>query len=195
MRTPRSPDGDVSGKPLGGRELKALREKAGLTQKQVADLLDKDPATVSRWERGFPVPEGQRLRLREIYSGDGYGVCNHRLSPPAAERMPAIAAGLPKSVRVWLHGFLLELAEADVPQERIESAQRALTSPENFTFFVGDRSPADYTESEILKGLRPLAIAITGALRERGFNAMKIKRDSGRPFQPGGTAGKLASGE
>lgn len=85
-----------------------------------------------------------------------------------ADRVPPIALGLPKSVRVWLHGFLLELAEADVPQEQIESAQRALTSPENFTFFVGGQ-PTDYTEEEILDGLKAFALHIRGVLRERGF--------------------------
>lgn len=53
------------------RELAALRQRAGLTQAQVAALLDADVSTVSRWERGERVPAAalrravlERLRRR-----------------------------------------------------------------------------------------------------------------------------------
>ncbi|MEX1185340.1 MAG: helix-turn-helix transcriptional regulator [Gemmatimonadaceae bacterium] len=165
---PRNHGNDAPDKPLAGRELKALRERAGLTQKQVADLLGKDTATVSRWERGFPITEGQQLRLREVYSGDGYAT-RSRTAASAEDRVPAIALGLPRAVRVWLRAFQLELAEADVPDEQIESAKAALTSPENFKFFVGRGQPTDYSEDEILDRLKVLALAIRNVLRERGF--------------------------
>ena len=40
-----------------------LRERAGLTQRQVSVVLDKRQATISDWERGVRSP---RLTLREV---------------------------------------------------------------------------------------------------------------------------------
>ncbi len=167
MDIPRNLGDEVSDKPLTGRELKALRERAGLTQKQVADLLGKDTATVSRWERGFPVPEGQQLRLREVYSGDGYAA--RRPSPSAEERVPAVALGLPREVRVWMHEFLLELARADVSDREIEEARAVLTSPENATWWK------DATPKEMLVALGSFADIIRHVLKQRGYKLKAAK--------------------
>lgn len=169
MGIPRTLIDEVSDKPLTGRELKALRERAGLTQKQVADLLGKDTATISRWERGFPVPEGQQLRLREVYTGDGYSTRNHRPSPSAEERVPAVALGLPKEVRVWMQEFLLELARSDVSDREIEEARAVLTAPENATWWK------DSTPKEMLVALQSFADIIRHVLRQRGYKLKAAK--------------------
>lgn len=51
---------------LFGRRLKLARERAGLKQGQLAELLKVEPPTVSRWENGHDFPEDYRLPL--LYS-------------------------------------------------------------------------------------------------------------------------------
>ena len=46
---------------VGGR-LRIARRSAGLTQKQLAELLHVESITVSRWERGVTMPSLPRLR-------------------------------------------------------------------------------------------------------------------------------------
>jgi transcriptional regulator with XRE-family HTH domain len=45
-----------------GERLRVARRGAGLTQKQLAELLGVEPITVSRWERGVTSPSLPRLR-------------------------------------------------------------------------------------------------------------------------------------
>ena len=46
---------------MGGR-LRTARRSVGLTQKQLAEALDVESITVSRWERGVTSPSLPRLR-------------------------------------------------------------------------------------------------------------------------------------
>ncbi len=64
--------------------IKELREKAGLTQTQLADCMGVDQAAVHRWEIGKAMPRAAKLpelaellhcTIDELYSRD---------SPPAA---------------------------------------------------------------------------------------------------------------
>ncbi|MBA7523034.1 hypothetical protein ES705_15157 [subsurface metagenome] len=49
------------------KDLRKLREKAGLTQPQLAAKLDVHPATIHRWEKGEHVPHRWLLeRLSEV---------------------------------------------------------------------------------------------------------------------------------
>lgn len=43
--------------------MKEWREGHGLTQRELANLLDLDPQTISRWERGVKQPRGRVLQL------------------------------------------------------------------------------------------------------------------------------------
>jgi transcriptional regulator with XRE-family HTH domain len=45
-----------------GARLRTARRAAGLTQKQLAEALDVESITVSRWERGVTTPSLARLR-------------------------------------------------------------------------------------------------------------------------------------
>jgi transcriptional regulator with XRE-family HTH domain len=45
-----------------GKRLRTARRAAGLTQKQLADRLEVESITVSRWERGVTSPSLPRLR-------------------------------------------------------------------------------------------------------------------------------------
>lgn len=49
-------------KVFGGR-LKAFREQAGLTQKTLAEAIEVETATVSRWESGEFMPEDEKFDL------------------------------------------------------------------------------------------------------------------------------------
>ena len=44
-------------------DVKAWREQHQLTQRELANLLDLDPQTISRWERGVKQPRGRVLEL------------------------------------------------------------------------------------------------------------------------------------
>ena len=48
-----------------GKQLKELRKKMGLKQDDVARLMDVDPLTISRWERGERKPMPVHLRKIE----------------------------------------------------------------------------------------------------------------------------------
>lgn len=50
---------------MTGKELRALRKSAGLTQRQLSSRVDVDTGTISRWERGvmdISVPASLALR-------------------------------------------------------------------------------------------------------------------------------------
>lgn len=48
--------------------LRIARQSAGLTQEAVAEMLDTDQATISRYERGLHTPKISRLKvLARIY--------------------------------------------------------------------------------------------------------------------------------
>ena len=48
---------------MRGEDVKAWREAHNLTQRRLAVLLDVDPVTVYRWERGVRQPPGRMLEL------------------------------------------------------------------------------------------------------------------------------------
>ena len=45
-----------------GEKLKSLREKNGLSVRQLASLVGKDPAQITRWETGKNIPTIYSLR-------------------------------------------------------------------------------------------------------------------------------------
>lgn len=55
--------------PLTGRELRFLRTEMGLTQAQLADIVQVDAQTVGRWERGeTPIPGASDMLVRKLAS-------------------------------------------------------------------------------------------------------------------------------
>ena len=44
-------------------DIRSEREKLGLTQKELAELLNVTPATVCQWEKGVTEPRERRLKL------------------------------------------------------------------------------------------------------------------------------------
>ena len=47
---------------MNNKEIKSLREKLGLTQKELAARVRVDAITVSRWERGEQKPSQRAVR-------------------------------------------------------------------------------------------------------------------------------------
>jgi len=59
---------------MTGAELKRLRERAGLTQTELADAAEIDYRTILRWEKGhIPIPALAALGLRQILAEKGKG--------------------------------------------------------------------------------------------------------------------------
>ena len=61
--------------------LKELRERAGWTQRDLANMLDCDAITVSRWERGLHKPSADYMALLVL------------LLPPGAEELEWLKEG------------------------------------------------------------------------------------------------------
>ena len=63
-----------------GHELRDLRKAAGFKSNELAAMLDLDPSTLSRYERGrIPVPVPVALAARHL--------CQQQASSPAGERL------------------------------------------------------------------------------------------------------------
>ncbi len=73
--------------PFGTR-LRSLRERAGMTQKQLADKVGTDQNHISRWERNVAVPE---LKLVEFLAA-ALAVSTEELLTGKAPKLPNSAA-------------------------------------------------------------------------------------------------------
>ena len=78
--------------------LKAARKAAGLSQQQLANMLEVDRKTVNRWENGQSSPSARHLRYLERYLGQP---CRFTLKN-AIEKIHEEA----RSMRLWAHGGL-----------------------------------------------------------------------------------------
>lgn len=54
--------------------LMKVRERAGMTQKEFADMLDVTISTVSNWERGTQVPRLTFIQVKLIMEASGLGI-------------------------------------------------------------------------------------------------------------------------
>jgi len=74
------------------RILDDLRDRGGLQNKDIADIVDVSPATVSRWSQGKATPELRTQtvmsdlryvveRLRDFYAPDETRLCLHSRHP------------------------------------------------------------------------------------------------------------------
>ena len=46
------------------------RKNLGLTQVELAELVDVDQSTVVRWESGGSIPQEKMVKLRRLFGGD-----------------------------------------------------------------------------------------------------------------------------
>jgi len=127
-----------------GTMLKTTRERAGLTQVDVARRLGIDSVTLSRYERGVSrAPQPTLIALASIYGEDPsvfgveeYGDLAHAPSV-VGERLadawapnPALRNVLPPRAYDIAIGYCRRLAAAGLPREEVEEAERMLIDSE-----------------------------------------------------------------
>lgn len=135
-----------------GSRLKEARERKGMSQAEAARHVNVDTQTISRWERGAQRIRAENLiALSELYGEDLRALV--ALGGSTGSREPKRSASTPKRVReprppayaglsfnppiaaqrsrLWLEGFLLELAESGADAgflQRLEAGVRAIIS-------------------------------------------------------------------
>lgn len=182
--------GDVEGRrnEAVGATIRRYRELLGLTQPDLAKQVGKGVQQIHRYEAGKT--EVPMYMLQSI--ADVLGITLTRLiresedefrrrSPEFSDEeplvsefrtAPQVARGLPQRIRAFIQGFLLELVNADVPEERVETIRRILSSDEMYRFYVGGE-PQEYSEDETLEGIQAHAEAFRQRLRRQGFKLSK----------------------
>lgn len=174
-----------------GSAIRRNRELQGMTQPELAKLVGKGVQQIHRYEAGktaVPMPILQSIadvlgitlvrlfresedefqrRWPEVF--DRESVVSEQRSTAYA---PRVALGLPQRIRVFIQQFLLELVNADVPEERVETIRRILSSDEMYRFYVGGE-PKEYSEEETLEGIAAHAEAFRQRLRRQGFKLAK----------------------
>ena len=97
-----------------GQSLAAARTESGLTQEQVAEILEVDLQTIGRMERGVVWPTLPRLlSLAELYKVPVSLLLrqNSPLTKDIAEDLEGLLARLTEADRVWVKEWLRELCE------------------------------------------------------------------------------------
>ncbi len=93
-----------------GEKLQKLRARAGLSQDQLAELLDVSRQAVSKWERNEAMPEAEKLvRISRQFGVSTDYLLLEEAEEPEAPKAPAAAAGLWGRIRQWYRnkGYLL----------------------------------------------------------------------------------------
>jgi transcriptional regulator with XRE-family HTH domain len=159
--------------PTLGELLRRARKAAGKEQGDLATAMGVHPKTISRWENDKQLPERQHFPIlaRELGVPETY-FQQLRVREPAADYRPRVALGLPQRIRVFIQEFLLELVNANVPEERVDTIRRILSSDEMYRFYVGGE-PKEYSEEETLEGIAAHAEAFRQRLRRQGFKLAK----------------------
>lgn len=90
-----------------GEKLSALRRKHGVTQEQLAELLNVSRQSVSRWEMDAAFPETEKLiRLSKLFSCSIDFLLNNELSETIPPRIGYSAAELCRFIRECGYFFL-----------------------------------------------------------------------------------------
>lgn len=93
-----------------GEKLQKLRARAGLSQDQLAELLDVSRQAVSKWERDEAMPEAEKLvRISRQFRVSTDYLLLEELEEPETASVPAPAAGLWGRIKQWCRnrGYLL----------------------------------------------------------------------------------------
>ena len=93
-----------------GEKLQKLRARAGLSQDQLAELLDVSRQAVSKWERNEAMPEAEKLATFAATGATlAIHLAIHALDQVVAELVPVLGADCPVAV----------VARATWPNERV----------------------------------------------------------------------------
>jgi transcriptional regulator with XRE-family HTH domain len=99
--------------------IRMLRERMRLSQEALAERIDADPGSVSRWERGeFSPTPSKRRRLAAIARKHGWGDLCMAFEQPMYEWKSAL---LPERDRRWLALFELVLLNRPQPHQYFDS--------------------------------------------------------------------------
>ena len=93
-----------------GEKLQKLRAQAGLSQDQLAELLDVSRQAVSKWERNEAMPEAEKIvRISRQFGVSTDYLLLEELEEPETANTTAPAAGLWVRVKQWYRnrGYLL----------------------------------------------------------------------------------------
>lgn len=125
-----------------GQRLKAARERAGLTQAEVAGSIGVDTVTVSRWENGRQAIKAERLMyLANLYGTTAGEVLGEHAGNPldelVVERLdsqdytpnPALAHSVPAAAYDLVIARMRQLVAAGVPVEEVESYELIILDP------------------------------------------------------------------
>lgn len=177
-------------KETAGDRLTQAMKRAGVSNGAIADAAKVHVTTISRWRHDVNQPEDQELdRVVAFLKAKGVDVTPAWLrygdnGQPAAVReraeayspMPAPisqivfdSATAQQRAKVWLEGFLLELAEEGATQEFLDSSRRLLLNSQNYAFAVGAAAGHRDTmnDDEKLQHMQALAVGIRAALKAR----------------------------
>jgi transcriptional regulator with XRE-family HTH domain len=186
-----------------GQQLRNERKKRGLTQREVARLIEvPDVKTVSRWEQGFAIPQPRyRQQLAELFglSAAGLGLLPIPETPPlvsfriteeplaAQNLLTCISALTELSTKYWLiaKGRFADLIEyTQTHNDRLaEEANIVVTritynSPMNMDWKV-DLSAPSVAEALIttIDGITQRQVRLEKAKLEIQAKALEIKED------------------
>lgn len=156
--------------------LKQARERAGLTQAQLAEAAGVHSQTITEYEGGRLQPREKRLKALAGALGVTAGWLrygtgeSHAGDSPGAQvpTPPRVMQGLPRSVRIWLQQELLDYAQHGVSDEELRLARDLYERPEVFSFYAGG-VPTARSDEEVMIGLRAQAAAVRAILRRRGY--------------------------
>lgn len=96
-----------------GEKLQGLRARAGLSQDQLAELLDVSRQAVSKWERNEAMPEAEKIvRISRQFGVSTDYLLLEELEEPETPKAPIPAAGPWDRVKRWYRnkGYLLAWA-------------------------------------------------------------------------------------
>ena len=96
-----------------GEKLQTLRARAGLSQDQLAELLDVSRQAVSKWERNEAMPEAEKIvRISRQFGVSTDYLLLEELEEPETPKAPIPAAGPWDRVKRWYRnkGYLLAWA-------------------------------------------------------------------------------------
>jgi transcriptional regulator with XRE-family HTH domain len=114
---------------LDGPRIRALRERAGWTQAQLADKVHVAARTVGAWERGEAEPRGRmRRELQEVFAAEnGHTENGHRADPPPPQTAPTLADATDTELALEL---LRRAARRDARREQVEDLKDRLSIAE-----------------------------------------------------------------
>ncbi|MCW5867433.1 MAG: helix-turn-helix transcriptional regulator [Candidatus Eremiobacteraeota bacterium] len=113
-----------------GERLREAREFAGLSQDQVAEKLEVDPETVSRWERQVRFPRRARLdKLANLLGKPVDWFFQARVGPEPPPPTPREALRVLQASVARAESLELQLARAKAEIRRLQKQLSALSHP------------------------------------------------------------------